>query len=47
MDEVLIALPFYSLANPTANATRHRPSGVPPSGSIPSERAYARLSTAA
>ena len=26
---------------------RHRPSGVPPSGSIPSERACARPSTAA
>ena len=31
---LLFALPFCLLANSTAGATRHRPSGVPPSGSI-------------
>ena len=34
MDAVLLALPFCLLANSTARAPRHRPSGVPPSGSI-------------
>ena len=34
MDAVLLALPFCLLANSTARATRHRPFGVPPSGSI-------------